>query len=219
MKRLLILLPLFWLASVAAYAQGGAQAYFNTSADHYVKGKRAEAVQSVTEGLKKFPNDAKLKALADKMKQEQKEQEKKEQDKKEQEKKEQEKKEQEKKDQQKKEDQKKEDQKKDDQQKQDQKDKDKGKQDEKKEGEKSEEEKKKDQEKKEGEQQEQKDEEKKENKPEPLKNLNKEKLDKMHITEEKAKMILEAMKNQEKQYLQQNRRKPTKAMDRTKPDW
>src|SRR5689334_1093497 len=132
MKRLLILLPFLWLAAPAAFAQGGAQAYFNTSADQYVKGKRAEAMQSGTEGLKKFPNDAKLKALDDKKKEEKKEQDKKEQDKKEQEKKEQEKKEQEKKDEQKKEDQKKDDQQKKDQDKKDQQDKDK--KDEKKEG-------------------------------------------------------------------------------------
>ena len=41
----------------------------------------------------------------------------------------------------------------------------------------------------------------------------------MKISEEKAKMILEAMKNQEIQYLQQNKRKATKPKDRSKPDW
>ena len=39
------------------------------------------------------------------------------------------------------------------------------------------------------------------------------------MSEEKAKMILEAMKNQEIQYLQQNKRKATKQRDKTKPDW
>jgi Ca-activated chloride channel family protein len=39
------------------------------------------------------------------------------------------------------------------------------------------------------------------------------------MSEEKAKMILEAMKNQEMQYLQQNKRKATQPRDRTKPDW
>jgi Ca-activated chloride channel homolog len=52
-----------------------------------------------------------------------------------------------------------------------------------------------------------------------MKNLDKEKLQEMKISEEKARMILEAMKNQEKQYLQQQRRKPTKSKDRNKPDW
>jgi Ca-activated chloride channel homolog len=47
----------------------------------------------------------------------------------------------------------------------------------------------------------------------------KEKLKDMDMSEEKARMILEAMKNQEIQYLQQNKRKPTKQRDKTKPDW
>ena len=41
----------------------------------------------------------------------------------------------------------------------------------------------------------------------------------MKISEEKAKMILEAMKNSEIQYFQQNKRKPTKRKDSDKPDW
>ena len=41
----------------------------------------------------------------------------------------------------------------------------------------------------------------------------------MKISEEKAKMVLEAMKNQEIQYLQQNKRKATKPKDKGKPDW
>jgi hypothetical protein len=45
------------------------------------------------------------------------------------------------------------------------------------------------------------------------------KLQDMKMTEEKARMILEAMKNQEKQYLQQNQRKATKPRDKGKPDW
>jgi hypothetical protein len=47
----------------------------------------------------------------------------------------------------------------------------------------------------------------------------KDKLKDMKISEEKAKMILEAMKNQEKQYLQQNKRKATKPKQKGKPDW
>lgn len=47
----------------------------------------------------------------------------------------------------------------------------------------------------------------------------KEKLEQMNISEEKAKMILEAMKNNEIQYIQQQRRKPTKAPESGKPDW
>jgi Ca-activated chloride channel homolog len=46
-----------------------------------------------------------------------------------------------------------------------------------------------------------------------------EKLQQMQISEQKAKMLLEAMKNQEIQYLQQNKRKATKPKDKGKPDW
>lgn len=46
-----------------------------------------------------------------------------------------------------------------------------------------------------------------------------EKLEEMNLTEEKARMILEALKNSEVQYIQQNRRKPTKRQDSGKPDW
>ncbi|HAC25525.1 MAG TPA: hypothetical protein DCE81_11475, partial [Cytophagales bacterium] len=45
------------------------------------------------------------------------------------------------------------------------------------------------------------------------------KLEEMKITPEKAKMILEAMKNQEKQYLQQNKRKATKPRNTNKPQY
>ncbi|HTH55700.1 MAG TPA: hypothetical protein VL728_06610 [Cyclobacteriaceae bacterium] len=80
----------------------------------------------------------------------------------------------------------------------------------------------KDKEKKEKEQQqkeqEQKDQQNKDDKNKPDPSLS-EKLKDMKITEEKAKMILEAMKNQEVQYLQQNKRKATKPKDKGKPDW
>lgn len=46
-----------------------------------------------------------------------------------------------------------------------------------------------------------------------------ERLKEMNISEEKARMILEAMRNNEMQYIQQNRRRPEKPRDRTKPDW
>jgi len=46
-----------------------------------------------------------------------------------------------------------------------------------------------------------------------------EKLKDMKMSEDKAKMILEAMKNQEVQYLQQNKRKATKPRESGKPDW
>ena len=45
------------------------------------------------------------------------------------------------------------------------------------------------------------------------------KLKDMKISEDKARMLLEAMKNQEIQYLQQNKRKATQRKDPSKPDW
>lgn len=101
------------------------------------------------------------------------------------------------------------DQQKQDQQKQDQEgEKDEQKQQEGKEGEKSEEQK----------EQQAEGEEKKEDGDKDPQSV-KEKLEKMNISEEKAKMILEALRNNEVQYIQQQKRKPTKAQDSSKPDW
>lgn len=47
----------------------------------------------------------------------------------------------------------------------------------------------------------------------------KKKLEEMNISEEKAKMILEAMRNAEIQYLQQQKRKATEKPKSGKPDW
>lgn len=106
-----------------------------------------------------------------------------------------------------------------DQEKKDQQDKQKDQQDkdqEKKDQEQKEEEKKdSEQKKKEEQEKEQKESEKKKDIPPSVK----EKLQQMQMSEQKAKMILEAMKNQEIQYLQQNKRKATKPKDRGKPDW
>jgi hypothetical protein len=74
---------------------------------------------------------------------------------------------------------------------------------------------KKDQQQKEQQEKEQKNEEEKKDIPPSVS----EKLKQMEMSEEKAKMILEAMKNQEIQYLQQNKRKATKPKDKGKPDW
>lgn len=124
----------------------------------------------------------------------------------------QEKKEQQEKEQQQKEEQQKQDQQKQDQEKKDQENKEKQEQEKK---EKEEQEK----EKKDKEQKEEESEEKKEKEKKDIPPSVKEKLKEMDMSEEKAKMILEAMKNQEIQYLQQNKRKPTKQRDKTKPDW
>jgi hypothetical protein len=44
-------------------------------------------------------------------------------------------------------------------------------------------------------------------------------MEEMEISEEMAKMILEAMRNNEIQYIQQNKKKAKKPKDKSKPDW
>ncbi len=118
-----------------------------------------------------------------------------------------------KKDQEKK-DQEKKDQEKKDQEKKDQQDKNKDQKDQKNEEQKEKEKKEKEQKEKEQQQKDEKNKDKKDLPPSV-----KDKLKDMKMSEEKAKMILEAMKNQEVQYLQQNKRKATKPRDKGKPDW
>ena len=77
---------------------------------------------------------------------------------------------------------------------------------------------KKDGEKEEGENKEGEEEESEEQEPTPEEQM-KEKLKEMNISEEKAQMILEAMRNNEVQYLQQQKRKATKRPPSGKPDW
>ena len=100
-----------------------------------------------------------------------------------------------------------------DQQKKDQKEK----QDQQDQDQKKKEQEQKEQEKKEQQKKEQ-DQQKKEQEQKP-KNFDPNRMKNMKISEDKAKMILEAMKNNEIQYLQQNRRKATKPKDKSKPDW
>ena len=54
---------------------------------------------------------------------------------------------------------------------------------------------------------------------EPPQQSTADKLQEMNMSEEKAQMILEAMKNNEIQYIQQNRKKPQSNVDDGKPDW
>jgi Ca-activated chloride channel homolog len=191
--------------------------------------KLEEALQYFKQALKAAPENEEArynyevvkKKLEDKKKQDQQNKDQKDQDKKDDQKKDQNKdqkkdqkdqKDKDKKDQEKK-DQEKKDQEKKDQEKKDQKDKDP--KDQKSEEQKEKE--KKEQKEKEQKEQQQKDEKNKDKKDIPPSVSDK--LKDMQITEEKAKMILEAMKNQEVQYLQQNKRKATKPRDKGKPDW
>ncbi len=110
-------------------------------------------------------------------------------------------------------------QKKDEQQKQDEKKKSDNKDEKSKEQQQKDEQKKKEEEEKKKEQQEDsKEQQDKEQKDKPQPSVS-DKLQQMKISEDKAKMLLEAMKNQEVQYLQQNKRKATKPKDKGKPDW
>lgn len=118
------------------------------------------------------------------------------------------------KDQEKKDQEKKEQEKKD----QEQKDKEKKEQEQKEKEKKEQDQEKKDQEQKDKEQKEKEEQEKK-NEEKKMPPSVKEKLEEMKISPEKAEMLLEAMRNQEKQYLQQNKRKATKPKEKGKPDW
>ena len=66
--------------------------------------------------------------------------------------------------------------------------------------------------------QENKDQQKQENKDQQKQSIE-EKLKEINISKEKAEMILEALKNNEIQYLQQLKRKTSKKVDKSKPDW
>lgn len=91
---------------------------------------------------------------------------------------------------------------------------------EKKEGEEKEQEKKDGEDKKEEEKDAKEGEEKDDQKnPEEMPEGAEQKMKEMKISEEKAKMILEALKNQEIQYIQQNRKKAKKRPPSNKPDW
>jgi hypothetical protein len=195
MKMRALIILIFMATSATVFCQS-ADASFHAASNQYIHEKNREALSTVESALQRYPSDAKLKALRDKIKEEQKkQQEQQEQEKKEQEKKEKEQQEKEQQEKEKKEEQEKEQKEKEQQQKEEQE--------------------KKEQEKKQPQEEQDKKEQEKKEQP----NLDQKKLEQMKISEEKARMILEAMKNQEKQYLQQNKRKPTKSKDRTKPDW
>ena len=177
------------------------------------QGKSEEALNHFKQAIKAEPSndDARYnyemlkKKLEDQKKQQDEQKEKnKDQEKQDQQNKDQQNKEEQNKDQQEKDQENKDEQNKDQQQKEQ----------EQKEKEQKEQEEKEQQEKEKQEEQQQKESEKKE-----MQNLDRDKLEQMKISEEKARMILEAMKNQEKQYLQQQKRKPTQSRDRNKPDW
>jgi Ca-activated chloride channel family protein len=203
-----LLLTLLLLASASVLpgqALSRAEDKFHAASDLYINKNFDQALATVKEGLKIKPDSEKLEALRKLLEQEKKNQEKQKQEQQQQNKEQQEK-----------------DQQKQEQDKQDQQQKD---QQNKEEQEKSDEEQKKSEEEQRKGDEEQKDEQsskpedEQEKKDDEQKPAPSQPLEELKMSEEKAKMILEAMKNQEMQYLQQNKRKATQPRDRTKPDW
>ena len=170
--------------------------FFNSGGNQFIEGNTEAALNTVTRGLKRFPNSEKLQKLKELLEQKQQEQ----QQQQDQQQQEQQNKDQQQQDQ--------EQQNQDQQQNEEQQQQDKEQQ--------QNEEQQQDQEQKEGEEEEKSEEERK--KEDDLQKFM-DKLKEMKISPEKAQMILEAMKNNEIQYVQQNKRKASKRKDRSKPDW
>lgn len=191
----------FLLIGSVCMAQNAAD-FFNSAGNQFIDGDTKTALNTVNRGLDRYPNDDKLKKLRDELMKQQ-EQEQQQQEQQQQEEQQQQQQEQQNEQQQNQQDQ---NQEKKDQEQQNQ-------EEQQKDQEQKEEEK---EQKPEDAEQQEKDQEQKE-KDEMEKFL--EKLQEMKISREKAEMILEAMKNNEIQYVQQNKRKAQKRKDRSKPDW
>lgn len=205
-NRIALILGIFICLSLNFLQAQTAGDFFNRAARSYVKTDKDQALQSVNEGLGKFPGDAKLQALKEKLEKEKEEEE-----------------EQENKEQQDKQNQEQQDQK------QDQKSQgEEGEQDEQqKDGEKTEEDKAK--ESQSGNPTEKSDEPAEEGANDQMEadladkqkamEAFKEKLKAMNLTPEQASQILESMNAAELRYIQQNKKKPTEKPKRGLPDW
>ncbi len=202
MKGKIIFVLVLFIAPSTGFSQS-AEASFHIASNQYIHGKMDQARMTLDAALARYPNDKKLRELRDQIKEEQQQNQPENQEQQEQQNNEKQEGESKEKDEQGK----------------DEQSENSDKEEQNKEGE----EKEGDQEEKEADQQQQeekagekeKNDEKKKGDP----NLDMNKLRDMKIPEEKARMILEAMRMQEKQYLQQNRRKGTQPKDRSKPDW
>lgn len=182
--------------SISALAQSPTE-YFNKAANEYIYQNNEVALNTIGSGLASYPNDEPLTNLKEKLEKEKQDQEQQKQNQEQEQQEEEQKQEEQNQEQQEKEE---------EQQQQEQ---------EQQESEENDEAEEKDQ----SEQaQQQETEEEGEEMDQPPQSRS-EKLEELNLTEEKARMILEAMKNNEIQYIQQNKRKPTKKPDSNKPDW
>jgi len=198
--NLFALLLVFLLTAKEGSAQSAGD-YFNRAARSYVKTQKEQALREVTDGLNKYPNDNKLKALKEKLEQEQ-----------------------EKEQQQQNQDQQQQNQQNQSQQsegqqgesKSEQKDGDQTQEDKAKEGQK-------------GDNPSQKSEEAGQNANDQMdanlaerqKKLEemREKLKSMNLTPEQAAQILESLNSAELRYIQENKKKPTQRQKKGLPDW
>lgn len=187
----------FFTLLISLLAWGSSQAQspkiaFNQAANLFIEGQNQEALQAVNAGLNRHPNDEQLKALKEKLEEQQKQQQ-----------------QQQKNQEQKQQEQEKGDSEQEQQQQQDKEQKE-GSEKEEQEGQEGEEE---NSEEKAGEGQEE------QNQPKPGQSETEQRLKEMDISPEKARMILEAMKSNEVQYLQQKKRKNSRRSESGKPDW
>ena len=78
-KLTLVALAVFFFFAEKSMAQTAGD-YFNRAARSYVKTEKESALKEVNDGLGKYPNDAKLKALKEKLEKEQEEEQQQQQD-------------------------------------------------------------------------------------------------------------------------------------------
>jgi outer membrane biosynthesis protein TonB len=207
MKNKLIFLLILFFCFETDFAVGQSSTdFFNRAARSYVKTETDQALKVVNDGLGKFPSDAKLQALKEKLEKEKEEQEQEQKNKEQQEQQNQEQQDQNK------------DQKSEGEQDQQQQQKD---------GEKTEEDKAKESQK--GDPSEKSQDPAKEGANDQMDadladkqkamEAFKEKLKEMNLTPEQAGQILESMNAAELRYIQQNKKKPTQKPKRGLPDW
>lgn len=79
-NKFILLLILFFSFQIDAILAQSSADFFNRAARSYVKTETDQAIKSVDEGLLRFPNDAKLKALKEKLEKEKKEEQEQKQD-------------------------------------------------------------------------------------------------------------------------------------------